>query len=127
MLRTRNNSDQLSIIDPFLPEELKGLPADLAAIDSFLDDERFFAPYRKYFDPTLGRPSVPLETYLRMMYLRFSHELGYETLVKEVSDSITWRRFCHIGLGDKVPHPTTLVKTTRRVGPGSCRGSQPGA
>lgn len=119
MLRTRSDSDQLSIIDPFLPEELKGLPKDLAAIDSFLDDERFFAPYRKHFDPTFGRPSVPLETYLRMMYLRFSHGLGYETLVKEVRDSITWRRFCHIGLGDKVPHPTTLVKTTRRVGPGA--------
>lgn len=117
MLRTRSDSNQLSIIDPFLPDELKGLPADLAAIDSFLDDDRFFAPYRAHFDPTFGRPSVPLETYLRMMYLRFSHELGYETLVKEVSDSITWRRFCHIGLGDKVPHPTTLVKTTRRVGP----------
>lgn len=117
MLRTRSSSDQLEVFDPFLPAHLRGLPADLAAIDDFLDDERFLAPYRLHFDPLVGRPSIPLETYLRMIYLKSSHGLGYETLVKEVSDSFAWRRFCRIGIPDAVPHPTTLVKITRRVGP----------
>lgn len=118
MLRTRGNASQLNLFDPFLPDELKGLPPELAAIDAFLDDEAFFAPYRGCFDPAWGRPSIPLETYLRLMYLKFRHGLGYEALVKEVADSITWRRFCRIGLADPVPHSTTLVKITRRVGPG---------
>ena len=118
MLRTHGNASQLHLFDPFLPDELKGLPAELATIDVFLDDEAFFAPYRQHFDPAWGRPSIPLETYLRIMYLKFSRSLGYETLVKEVADSITWRRFCRIGLADPVPHSTTLVKITRRVGPG---------
>lgn len=116
MLRTRSNSPQITLVDPFLPEELKALPAELAAIDRFLDDERFFASYRPHFDPLWGRPSTPIETYLRMMYLKFAHGLGYETLVKEVTDSLSWRRFCRIGLTERVPHPTTLVKITRRVG-----------
>lgn len=51
MLRTRGTANQLDLFDPFLPEAMKGLPAELAAVDEFLDDERFFAPYRAHFDP----------------------------------------------------------------------------
>lgn len=36
---------------------------------------------------------------------------------REVSDSISWRRFCRIALDKPVPHPTTLSKLTRRFGP----------
>jgi IS5 family transposase len=44
--------------------------------------------------------------------------LGYETLCKEVSDSFTWRRFCRIGFDGRVPDPSTLMKLTKRLGPG---------
>jgi IS5 family transposase len=37
-------------------------------------------------------------------------------LVKEVADSLSWRRFCRIRLEAPVPHPTTLMKLTRRFG-----------
>ncbi len=43
-----------------------------------------------------------------MMFLKFRYRLGYESLCGEVSDSITWRRFCRIPIDGKVPHPTTL-------------------
>jgi hypothetical protein len=36
--------------------------------------------------------------------------------VREVADSITWRRFCRIGLDGSLPHPTTLMKLTTRCG-----------
>jgi hypothetical protein len=45
------------------------------------------------------------------------YQLGYESLCREVADSISWRRFCRIGLDRPVPHPTTLVKLVRRAGP----------
>ncbi len=51
-----------------------------------------------------------METYLRLMFLKFRYRLGYESLCREVSDSITWRRFCRIPLDGAVPHPTTLMK-----------------
>jgi len=57
-----------------------------------------------------------METYLRLMFLKFRHGLGYESLCREVADSITWRRFCRIPLDGKVPHPTTLMKLTTRCG-----------
>src|SRR5262249_27225822 len=32
------------------------------------------------------------------------------------ADSISWRRFCHIDIDGRVPHPTTLMKITTRCG-----------
>jgi IS5 family transposase len=92
------------------------LPAELARVDALLDDLVFFAPFAPFFHPVLGRPSTPAECYLRLMFLKFRYRLGYETLCAEVSDSISWRRFCRIPLDGKVPHPTTLMKLTTRCG-----------
>jgi len=50
------------------------------------------------------------------MYLRFRYRLGFEALCVEVADSLAWRRFCRIPLGERVPHPTTLMKITTRCG-----------
>jgi IS5 family transposase len=82
-----------------------------------VDDERFFAPFVPHFHATEGRPSIPMETYLRLMFLKYRYGLGYEPLCREVADSLTWRRFCRIPLGARVPHPTTLMKITTRCGP----------
>jgi IS5 family transposase len=114
MLRTRN--DQPTLWESVLPQELLRLPEDLARVDALLDDEVFFAPFRSHFDPVFGRPSIPIETYLRLMFLKFRHRLGYESVCAEVADSISWRLFCRIGIDGKVPHPTTLMKITTRCG-----------
>jgi transposase, IS5 family len=52
-----------------------------------------------------------------LLYLKHRYQLGYESLCREVVDSISWRRCCRIGLDRPVPHPTTLVKLVRRAGP----------
>lgn len=124
MLRTIN--PQLTLWESILPQCCLGLPGDLAEIDELLDDERFFEPFRPFFDPIIGRPSIPMETYLRMMFLKYRYRLGYEPLCREVADSLAWRRFCRIPLGSSVPHPTTLMKITslRRAGD---RGPERGA
>ena len=114
MLRTRN--DQPTLFESILPDELLRLPVELARVDALLDDEAFFAPFASHFDPAWGRPSIPMETYLRLMFLKFRYRLGYESLCAEVADSISWRRFCRIGIGGRVPHPTTLMKITTRCG-----------
>jgi IS5 family transposase len=114
MLRTTN--PQFSLWEAILPEACLGLPAELARVDRLLDDPAFLAPLASHFDPRIGRPSVPLDTYLRIMFLKFRYRLGYELVCREVADSISWQRFCRIPLGGQVPHPTTLVKLTRRLG-----------
>ncbi len=105
MLRTLN--DQPSLWDAILPSELLVLPDELARVDRLLDDPAFFAPFVSFFDARMGRPSVPTETYLRMMFLKFRYGLGYESRCREVGDSISWQRFCRIPFGTRVPHPTT--------------------
>jgi len=63
-----------------------------------------------------------METYLRLMFLKFRHRLGYEALCREVADSISWQRFCRIPFGTRVPHPTTLMKITTRCGDDAVAG-----
>jgi transposase, IS5 family len=89
MLRTQ--AGQVSLWEAVLPVELLRLPAEQARVDALLEDPAFLAPFVPFFDPRLGRPSTPMETYLRMMFLKSRYRLGFETLCREVSDSITWR------------------------------------
>jgi transposase, IS5 family len=118
----RTVGDQVSLWEAVLPAELLKLPDELARVDGLLDDPVFFAPFVSFFDPRIGRPSTPMETYLRLMFLKFRYRLGYESLCREVSDSITWRRFCRIPLDGQVPHPTTLMKLTTRCGSAAVDG-----
>jgi IS5 family transposase len=118
----RTVSDQVSLWEAVLPPELLKLPDELARIDQLLDDPVFFAPFEPFFDPRVGRPSTPMETYLRLMFLKFRYRLGYESLCREVGDSITSRRFCRMALDGAVPHPTTLMKLTTRCGSTAVEG-----
>jgi IS5 family transposase len=113
----RETDPQTTLWEALLPEEAKRLPAELVQVDAYLDDERFLAPWRALFSKRLGRPSVPVDTLLGLLYLKHRYGLGYESLCREVADSISWRRFCRIGLDRPVPHPTTLVKLVGRAGP----------
>jgi IS5 family transposase len=103
VLRTVNG--QPTLWEAVLPAEALVLPDELARVDELLDDAVFFAPFVPYFDRCFGRPSIPVETYLRLMFLKFRYRLGYETLCREVTDSISWQRFARISLGTRVPHP----------------------
>ena len=117
----RTVADQPTLWEAILPEELRRLPGSCPD-RRLLDDPVFFAPFVPFFDPRLGRPSTPMETYLRLMFLKFRYRLGYESLCREVSDSITWRQFCRIGIDQPVPHPTTLMKLTTRCGSAAVDG-----
>jgi IS5 family transposase len=112
----RTVNDQPTLWDSILPPELLVLPVELGRVDALLDDPVFFAPFAAHFDARIGRPSIPMETYLRLMFLKFRYRLGYESVCREVSDSISWQRFCRIPFGTRVPHPTTLMKITTRCG-----------
>jgi transposase, IS5 family len=122
MLRIDNSSRQNpSLWETVLPPEIFQMNEELTRVDKLLDDERFFAPFRERFGTRMGRPTTAVATYLRLMYLKHRYELGYEVLVKEVSDSLAWRRFCHLALDDRVPDSTTLIKLTHKYGADTVR------
>src|SRR5271156_4100900 len=120
MLRTVNA--QPTLWEALLPEMCLGMPAELEAVDRLLDDPAFFKPFEAHFHAVLGRPSLPIETYLRLMFLKYRYRLGFEPLCREVADSISWQRFCRIPLGVAVPHPTTLMKIPPRCGTSAIDG-----
>jgi IS5 family transposase len=116
-----------SLWDEALPVEVRELPADLAALDVLLSDPGFLAPiverWRWEFEQTgrlvlgEGRPTIAMESYVRLMVLKQRYRWGYRTLVAEVSDSIHLRKFCRIALSERVPDESTVRKLTRRIGP----------
>jgi transposase, IS5 family len=106
-----------SLWESVLPEEALRMPAELSRVDELLDDPAFFEPFRPFFHPVLGRKSVPMETFLRLMYLKYRYRVGFEALCREVADSVSWSRFCRVPLGGSVPDHSTLKKIAKRCGP----------
>jgi transposase, IS5 family len=112
MLRLEGVQTQC-LFDQVLPEEVRELPEDLAQLDELLADSALLAPIeptgrqrrpnavdrdcertdrRSRWPPTCG-----------LMVIKQRTGWGYETLVKDVSDSLHLRRFCLIGLSDGCP------------------------
>jgi IS5 family transposase len=111
MLRER--TVQRDYWDCILPASARVMSPELQAVDELLDDERFMRPFRLEFTSTRGRPTIPMEVYVRLMYLKFRYKMGYETLVAEVDTNISWRLFCRLGLASQVPDASTLSKLTK--------------
>jgi IS5 family transposase len=110
-----------SLWDEVLPGEVRELPNDLAALDGLLGDPQLLEPIASGWRTGArfqGRPTISMESYVRLMVVKQRTGWGYETLVREVSDSLHLRRFCLIALGERVPHESTVRKLTRRLGAG---------
>lgn len=109
-----------SLFDLGLPVEVVELPDDLAALDRLLEDPALLAPVEAAWAAKArehGRPSVPMDRFLRLMIVKArSGGWGYETLMREVSDSLHLRRFCRIALSERVPDESTIRKLVRRLG-----------
>jgi IS5 family transposase len=74
----RTSGDRPSLWETRLSAEVLRLPGELARVDALLDDPVFFPPSAPHFHPVMGRPSAPVECYLRLMFLKFRYRLGYE-------------------------------------------------
>jgi IS5 family transposase len=113
MLTLDNNQGDL--FDGWIAPALLELSEELKFADEALKDPRLLAPFREDEAET-GRPTTAIATYLRMMYLKYRCQMSYEVTVKEVADSLKWRKFCHLPLSGKVPDDKTLIKLTGRFG-----------
>jgi IS5 family transposase len=59
VLRETDPQAGLTLWEALLPEQARRLPAELAAVDAYLDEECLLAPWRALFDRRLGSPLVP--------------------------------------------------------------------
>ena len=109
-----------SLFDGLLPVEVRELPEDLAVLDRLLADQLLLVPIERVWEQTArdhGRPTIPMASFVRLMVIKQRTGWGYETLVREVSDSLHLRRFCLLALTQRVPDESTVCKLVRRLGP----------
>jgi transposase, IS5 family len=109
-----------SLFDELLPVEVRELPAELATLDRLLADPGLLVPIEQAWEGAArrrGRPTIPMASFMRLMVIKQRTGWGYQTLVREVSDSLHLRRFCLISLTQRVPDESTVRKLVRRLGP----------
>ena len=82
-----------------LPVEVKELPDDLSGLDRVLSDPELLMPILESWRREVvetgrsvlsdGRPTIAMETFIRLIVLKQRYRWAYRTLVAEVSDSRT--------------------------------------
>ena len=111
---------QASLCEALLGAGVGVLPADLVAVDVLLDDRGIYAPIGELWRErdakhgtmalTEGRPTVAIETFVRLIVLKAKLGWGYGRLVREVSDSIQVLR-----LGQRVAEFTAAEATVDQL------------
>jgi transposase, IS5 family len=117
---TRQAGQVETVWDELFPEFVRTLPDDLARLDQVLDAPAVLRQFEQHWgraNLNVGRPSIPMATYVRLMALKHRHGWGYERLTRQVADSFHLRRFCRISIVAEVPDESTIRKLTRRLGP----------
>jgi transposase, IS5 family len=105
--------------DEVLPVQARELPEDLARLDRVLRDPALLRPVEEAWECSArerGRPSISIATFVRLMVIKQRTGWGYETLMREISDSLHLRRFCLIAIDQRVPEESTVRKLARRLG-----------
>lgn len=104
--------------DPFkLPEELEIMAQILDRIEVL---QPFIDQYRKAIEDgelaLTGRNTIPLRTFVGIMFLYKNYGLGYRSTMERIADSFGWRAFCRIPLSKEVPDFSTINKLANRFG-----------
>ena len=69
---------------------------------------------RRYYKPTMGRPSLAPGTYFRMLLVGFMEGIDSERgIAWRVADSLSLREFLGLGLAEQTPDHSTVSRTRR--------------
>lgn len=88
----------------------------MVEIDQLLNNPVFEEPIVLRFNTLLGRPTVPVRVFIRMMVLKFYLCISYEDLSVLVSKTPMYKRFCHIPMEMDAPTDTAMMKITKKYG-----------
>ena len=75
-----------TVWDAVFPELLRALPDELARLDQVLDAPQVLKQFEQHWGRAklhVGRPSIPMVTYVRLMALKHRSGWGYERLVRQ--------------------------------------------
>src|SRR4030088_2592996 len=105
-----------TVWDAVFPELLRSLPDELARLDQVLDAPQVLKQFEQHWGRAklhVGRPSIPMVTYVRLMPLKLRSGGGYGRRGRRVADSFDLRRFCRTSIRGGRPDESTVRKLTR--------------
>ena len=94
----------------------------LVKVDAYLADEKLYWLIKKDLSKRYpkttetGRNSAPVEVILRMLMVKRLYGYSFEQTERNVSDSLSLRRFCRVYL-NKVPDDTALIRWANLIQP----------
>jgi len=104
---------QFGLLDSLMPSA----PANdfLERLDGALDWKPIERALHAMYPATTGRPPCAPLTLFKMSLLQHCYGLSDPQCEELVADRFSWRRFVGLGLQDKVPDETTLVRFRQRL------------
>ena len=87
----------------------------LRRLDSAMDWRPMEAALQAMYPATTGRPPQPPLVLFKMSLLQHCYGLSDPQCQELVTDRLSWRHFVGLGLQDKVPDETTLVRFRARL------------
>lgn len=120
MLTTQGSLQQRSFFDSLIESALKANPL-LSKVDGILNDmpnllDPFVAAYGKDraergVDAGFGRPTIPVESVVRLILLKHLHKnCAFRDVEERTKTDYAWKGFARLSLTDKVPDHTALNK-----------------
>ena len=115
---------QLELWMNFYPQDPFKLPEELELMAKILDRIEVLQPFIDQYQKAIeandlaltGRRTVPLRTFVGIVYLYKNYGLGYRGTMERIADSMQWRTFCRIPLNKEVPDYSTISKLVNRFG-----------
>ena len=108
--------DQPTLFEEFFPKSLFEMTPELSRIDQLLQNPIFEQPIVNRYHTVLGRPTVPVRVFIRMMVIKFYLCVSFEDLSEIVEKTPMYKRFCRIPMELDAPTPTALMKITKKYG-----------
>lgn len=105
---------QMNLIDGWMVNQNKSNEF-LERIEKEISFGRIHRELDKMYQSNLGRPSHPPMIVFRMILLQFFYNLSDPQIEDQVNDRLSFRKFVGLGMQEKVPDETSMVRFRQRL------------
>lgn len=105
---------QMELMDGWVAKPMKGNEF-LERIGREVEFGRIEKELGKMYESGMGRPSNPPLMMFKMVLLEFFYNLSDPQVEEQVNDRLSFRRFVGLGLGERAPDETSMVRFRKRM------------